>query len=172
MFSDHILMYTTEQLVLVLTACMCKIRHACCLAELHMCRLYLHNCDTSPVTPDVLMSVMHNGTGKNHFAGVTCIPALHTHPALAACCYKGPVLLLPLLCMHCCSLTPSHAVTAYHKPAAACPRLLLAMWLWGSTGHTANRIKRNEFCMISRCSFAVTCTLSTVLLGVIMSCWS
>ena len=73
------------------------------------------------------MSLMHNGTGKNHFAGVTCMPALLTQPALAACCYKDPVLLLPVLCMHCCSLTPSHAANAYRKPAAACPRLLLAM---------------------------------------------
>ena len=95
----------------MLTACICKARHACCLVELHMCMAGC-TCTTSPVTPDLLPSLMHNGTGKNHFAGVTCIPALHTQPALAACCYKDPVLLLPLLCMHCCSLTPSQVATA------------------------------------------------------------
>ncbi len=55
-------------------------------------------CDKSLVTADIFMSLMHNGTGNDDSARVTCIFRLKTQLALAALLLQDPVLLL-LLCM-------------------------------------------------------------------------
>lgn len=102
-------------------------------------RLYKH---ARLVTPDMLMS-LHNGTGNNHFAGVTCTSALHTQLAVAALL---PHAAARTLCCCCactyCSLAPSHAGTAYDGPTAACPGLLLAILPWDYTGNTANQLNK------------------------------